>query len=54
MKLVAPDGSRESVKCQVRQEACAPRWSNQLFGHNHVDFTVLLHDMLFLPLIRSG
>ena len=26
----APDGSRESVKCQVRQEACAPRWSNQL------------------------
>ena len=26
----APDGSRESVKCQVRQEACVPSWSNQL------------------------
>ena len=26
----APGGSRESVKCQIRQEACAPRWSNQL------------------------
>ena len=26
----ASDGSRESAKCQVRQEACAPRWSNQL------------------------
>ena len=28
----APDGSRESVKCQVlvRQEACVPSWNNQL------------------------
>ena len=28
----APVGSRESVKCQVRQEACAPRWNSQLRG----------------------
>ena len=26
----APDGSRESVKCQVWQEACVPRWNKQL------------------------
>ena len=26
----APDGCRESVKCQVRQEACVPSWNNQL------------------------
>ena len=26
----ALDGSRESVKCQVRQEACVPSWNNQL------------------------
>ena len=26
----APDGSRESVKCQVGQEACVPSWNNQL------------------------
>ena len=26
----APDGSRESVKFQLRQEACVPSWNNQL------------------------
>ncbi|XP_065175444.1 uncharacterized protein LOC135805346 isoform X2 [Sycon ciliatum] len=26
----ALNGSRESVKCQARQEACRPRWNNQL------------------------
>ena len=26
----ALDGSRESVKYQVRQEACVPSWNNQL------------------------
>ena len=25
-------GSRESVKCQVRQEACVPSWNNQLYN----------------------
>ena len=29
----APDSSRESVKCQVRQEACVPSWNNQLHDY---------------------
>ena len=27
------DGSRESVKGQVRQEACVPSWNNQLHDY---------------------
>ena len=34
----APDGSRESVKCQVRQEACVPSWNNQLHYCKTVQF----------------
>ena len=44
----APDGSRESVKCQVRQEACVPSWNNQLHAaiqchETHQHTIVLVH-----------
>ena len=32
----APGGSRESVKCQVKQEACVPSWNNQLYIFNSI------------------